>query len=164
MILGNVWRHFWLPQLQRVWCATGFQWVGTRDTAKPPVMLRTPPDNKVIWPQMSVGPRLRNSVLRGSVKGYENSPPKGYYLPILKCKLYLTLRTFKKGVNALFTGIPTSLLQFILLQLEALKAFEFVTPGVLSFLQQKGNLLKGRDFFFFFCQISISLTEATVIP
>lgn len=59
-----------------------------------------------------------------------------------------------------------SLLQFILLQLEALKAFEFVTPGVLSFFQWKGNLLKGRGFFFFFffCQISISLTEATVIP
>lgn len=33
-----------------------------------------------------------------------------------------------------FTGIPTSLLQFILLQLEALEGIEFVTPGVL-FLQ-----------------------------
>ena len=32
-------------------------------------MLRTPPDNKVIWPQMSVVLRLRNSTVRDDYFG-----------------------------------------------------------------------------------------------
>lgn len=64
--IWQCWWQFWLSQMEGGWgaCVTGIYWVEASDAAKCTTMSKeAAQQQRIIWPQMSVVPKLRNGTL-----------------------------------------------------------------------------------------------------
>lgn len=64
--IWRCWWQFWLSHMGGGWreCVTGIYWVEASDAAKHTTMSKAAPQQqRIIWPQMSVVPKLRNGTL-----------------------------------------------------------------------------------------------------
>lgn len=87
--IWQCWWQFWLSQMEGGWgaCVTGIYWVEASDAAKCTTMSKeAAQQQRIIWPQMSVVPKLRNGTLirmaNVKVQGFIYNTPfsKKYFL------------------------------------------------------------------------------------